>query len=205
MAHAVGFTVEPIVPGRPGRDVHAASGRCRRGSARRHRAVQLDPEGDGNDVAAALHDLVCRALPTALAASSSRSSASRTIGERADDDDRRGDTRCSWLLKSSASAVGGELVDDPQPIEPGDLPLRGRGTTVGAFRLPWLHGALDRLDYRSSASRWTAPDLSREGKQVAVRLLDDRGAFLLRRSVEDVADALGVSRITVYNYLSAMR
>ena len=47
------------------------------------------------------------------------------------------------------------------------------------------------------------PDLSREGKQRAVRLLDERGAFLLRRSVEDVADALGVSRITVYNYLNA--
>jgi predicted transcriptional regulator YheO len=31
------------------------------------------------------------------------------------------------------------------------------------------------------------------------------GAFMLRRSVEDVADALGVSRITVYNYLNAMR
>jgi predicted transcriptional regulator YheO len=49
------------------------------------------------------------------------------------------------------------------------------------------------------------PNLSREQKQRAVRLLDDRGAFLLRRSVEDVADALGVSRITVYNYLSAIR
>ena len=49
------------------------------------------------------------------------------------------------------------------------------------------------------------PDLSREQKQRAVRLLDDRGAFLLRRSVEDVADALGVSRITVYNYLGAIR
>jgi len=34
---------------------------------------------------------------------------------------------------------------------------------------------------------------------------DSRGAFVLRRSVEDVADALDVSRITVYNYLNAMR
>jgi predicted transcriptional regulator YheO len=37
-----------------------------------------------------------------------------------------------------------------------------------------------------------------------VKLLNDRGAFSLRRSVEDVADALGVSRITVYNYLNAV-
>ncbi len=45
--------------------------------------------------------------------------------------------------------------------------------------------------------------LSREGKQAAVRLLDARGAFLLRKAVEDVADAMGVSRITIYNYLNA--
>ena len=35
-------------------------------------------------------------------------------------------------------------------------------------------------------------------------LLDERGAFTLRRAVEDVADAMGVSRITVYNYLNAI-
>lgn len=46
-------------------------------------------------------------------------------------------------------------------------------------------------------------ELSREGKQAAVRLLDARGAFLLRRAVDDVADAMGVSRITIYNYLNA--
>ena len=48
------------------------------------------------------------------------------------------------------------------------------------------------------------PTLSREDKQRAIRLLDDRGAFTLRRAVEDVADAMGVSRITVYNYLNAL-
>ena len=39
---------------------------------------------------------------------------------------------------------------------------------------------------------------------LAVRLLDERGAFILRRAVEEVADAMGVSRITVYNYLNAI-
>jgi uncharacterized protein YqgV (UPF0045/DUF77 family) len=48
-------------------------------------------------------------------------------------------------------------------------------------------------------------NLSREKKQAAVRLLDRRGAFLLRKSIEDVADAMGVSRITIYNYLNAIR
>ena len=40
-------------------------------------------------------------------------------------------------------------------------------------------------------------------KQLAVRMLDDRGAFALRRSVESVADAMNVSRFTIYNYLNA--
>ncbi len=53
-------------------------------------------------------------------------------------------------------------------------------------------------------------DLQREGfnhdpaQENAVRLLDERGAFILRRAVEDVADAMGVSRITIYNYLNAI-
>ncbi len=42
------------------------------------------------------------------------------------------------------------------------------------------------------------------GKQAAVRLLEERGAFLLRGAVEDVAETMGVSRITIYNYLSAI-
>ena len=46
--------------------------------------------------------------------------------------------------------------------------------------------------------------MSREDKQRAIRLLDERGAFILRRAVEDIADAIGVSRITVYNYLNAL-
>jgi hypothetical protein len=103
-------------------------------------------------------------------------------------------------------AVGGELVDDPGRIETGDIPLVWDGRTIGAFRRPPLHGALDRLiEQVEGELGGTLPELSREDKQEAVRRLDDRGAFLLRRSVEDVADALGVSRITVYNYLNAIR
>ena len=72
-------------------------------------------------------------------------------------------------------------------------------------RRPSLHGALDRLI--ESVERELGaklPHLTREQKQRAVRLLDEAGAFTWRRSVEDVADALGVSRITVYNYLNAI-
>ena len=77
---------------------------------------------------------------------------------------------------------------------------------VGALRMLPLQGALSRL-IEGVERELGAPlgQLGREDKQRAVRMLEDRGAFVLRRSVEDVADALGVSRITVYNYLNAMR
>lgn len=45
-------------------------------------------------------------------------------------------------------------------------------------------------------------ELDRAGKQRAVRVLRERGAFGLRKSVSSVADALGVTRFTVYNYLN---
>jgi predicted transcriptional regulator YheO len=76
---------------------------------------------------------------------------------------------------------------------------------IAAVRMPPLHGALDRLiDTVEAELGAPLPSLSREDKQRAVRLLDEKGAFILRRAVEDVADAMGVSRITVYNYLNAI-
>ncbi len=47
--------------------------------------------------------------------------------------------------------------------------------------------------------------LPREAKQVAVRILDERGAFTIRKAIEEVAEVMGVSRITIYNYLNAIR
>ena len=101
-------------------------------------------------------------------------------------------------------AVGGTLVP-ADAREPADVPLVWDGSTIAAVRLPRLHGALDRLiDTVEAELGGPLPSLSREDKQRAIRLLDERGAFILRRAVEDVADAMGVSRITVYNYLNAI-
>jgi predicted transcriptional regulator YheO len=91
-------------------------------------------------------------------------------------------------------------------MEAADIPLEWEGQVVAAMRLPQLQGALARLIggvERELGGRLA--DLSREDKQRAVRMLEDHGAFTLRRAVDDVADAMGVSRITVYNYLNAMR
>lgn len=101
-------------------------------------------------------------------------------------------------------AVGATLVA-PGDREPSDVPLVWDGEVVGAVRLPPIHGALDRLiDAVETELGGPLPTLSREDKQRAVRMLDERGAFILRRAVEDVADAMGVSRITIYNYLNAI-
>jgi len=107
-------------------------------------------------------------------------------------------------VRPVVDAVGASLVA-PSDIEPADVPLVWEGTPVGGVRMPPLHGALDRLiDAVEAELGGPLPALSREDKQLAVRLLDERGAFILRRAVEDVADAMGVSRITVYNYLNAI-
>lgn len=44
--------------------------------------------------------------------------------------------------------------------------------------------------------------LSKEDKVSVVRYLDEKGAFLIKKSAEKVAEFLGISRFTVYNYLN---
>jgi hypothetical protein len=101
-------------------------------------------------------------------------------------------------------AVGATIVA-PEHREASDVPLVWNGEILAVVRMPPLHCALDRfIDSVEAQLGGRLPDLDREDKQRAVRLLDERGAFTLRRAVEQVADAMGVSRITVYNYLNAI-
>ena len=107
-------------------------------------------------------------------------------------------------LQPLVDALGCSMIDSSK-IEAADIPLVYEGELIAAVRLPDLHGALARLiDSVEREMGQQLPDMNREQKQLAIRLLDDRGAFTLRRAVEDVADAMGVSRITVYNYLNAI-
>ena len=106
-------------------------------------------------------------------------------------------------LEPVADVLGATLVP-VSGLGAGDIPLRWEGELVGGLRLPGVHGTLDRMIAAVESELGARlADLSREDKQKAVRLLDERGAFQLRKAVEDVADALGVSRFTVYNYLNA--
>lgn len=107
-------------------------------------------------------------------------------------------------VKPILDAVGAHLVSvDDARIS--DVALEWEGEIIAAVRLPPILGALNRLISQVERELGASlTELSRSDKQIAVRMLDQRGAFTLRRSVEDVADAMGVSRITVYNYLNAL-
>jgi hypothetical protein len=101
--------------------------------------------------------------------------------------------------------VGGYFVEAPE-LEPGDVPLTWEGSVIGGVRLAPLTGEIDRLlEHIEEELGGKLEDLSRTDKQAAVRMLEQRGAFQLRKSIEDVAARMGVSRITIYNYLNVIR
>lgn len=77
-------------------------------------------------------------------------------------------------------------------------------TPLGA--LANLEHALEELITQGEARVGKAlGEMSRAEKQQLVRFLDERGAFQLRKAVERVADMVGVSRFTIYNYLEVAR
>ncbi len=116
--------------------------------------------------------------------------------------------------------VGGQVVPADQ-VRPGDVEVALDGGPVVHVRLPdadadaggtSTSSPVDPADLSDGLARLIA-DVERElggrldqqpraGKQLAVRLLEERGAFEMRRSAETVAEALGVTRFTVYNYLN---
>jgi len=100
-------------------------------------------------------------------------------------------------------AIGAMVID---AIRAGatTINLQVAGDTA-RLNSPTLHDALESMmrsaerEVGSEPGEWT-----REDKQHVVRMLHERGAFLLRGAVDDVAEAMGVSRITIYNYLNAI-
>jgi hypothetical protein len=114
--------------------------------------------------------------------------------------------------------VGGEVVT--ARTGPQDVPVQWRGEVVFHVRLPAAApdvtpepgGATDLSDGLARLISAVEDELGgalvalpRPEKQHAVRLLEERGAFEMRRSVDTVAEALGVTRFTVYNYLNRVR
>lgn len=107
-------------------------------------------------------------------------------------------------IEPLVDAIGGSVIV-PEDIEGGDITLEWEGEPAVGVRLVDIV-SLERL-VATVEDQLGSPlaELDRADKQRAVRMLDERGAFRLRKSIEDIGVAMGVSRITIYNYLSAMR
>ena len=105
-----------------------------------------------------------------------------------------------------------ELVG-PEEARDDDVPLLWEGEPLIAVRLPAGQLVAKAPDGGVSSLLAEVADelggplhtLSRGQKQQAVLMLEARGAFEYRKSAEIVAEALGVTRFTVYNYLNRAR
>jgi uncharacterized protein YqgV (UPF0045/DUF77 family) len=187
------FTVEPFLEGHPGPHVGAAIDEARRRG--------LDPEmGPFATTIDGPSDRVLAGLAAIIEAAVSA-----------------GATRVAFTVSRREVAPVHPFLEAIDPLAraldarvvptgdmtPGDIPLAFEGEILAGMRLPAVRGMLDRMigDVERQLGGKLS-HLSREDKQQAVKLLDERGAFNLRRSIDEVADALGVSRITVYNYLN---
>ena len=102
--------------------------------------------------------------------------------------------------------VGAVVVEGDPQVD--DVPITLHGNTIHVR-------VLDEHDLSDGLARLIQTvehelggqlsELPRAEKQHAVRLLEERGAFEMRRSAETVAEAMGMSRFTIYNYLNRVR
>ncbi len=107
-------------------------------------------------------------------------------------------------LRPVVDALGGSIISE-RASRASDLPVTWYGEVVAFVRSPELHGALSRAVADIERELGVRiQEMARADKQLAVRRLDERGVFLLRGAVDDVADLMGVSRVTLYSYLNAI-
>jgi uncharacterized protein YqgV (UPF0045/DUF77 family) len=198
-ATRVEFTVEPFREGRPGPHVQAAID----AAAADGLALDVGPFGTAfeADVTVAAR-AVAHLVEAAFGAGATRVSCQVTaVGAP--------EHPFAAALRPLVEALGVELVP-PERASEGDVPLRWDGVVVAAARVPrrnaTMHGALAEMlvDVERELGGPLA-ELGRAQKQEAARRLHERGAFNLRNAADEVADALGVSRVTIYNYLNAVR
>jgi uncharacterized protein YqgV (UPF0045/DUF77 family) len=198
----VEFTIEPFVEGKPGPHVKSALDQLRA----RGIAVEIGPfastiEGE--------HHLLLRSLEPLITASLANGASNVSLGVSKVREPTERDRTFIDALMPLLDATGTEFVP-PDRVKSTDTPVYWQAELIGGIRTPLvpsdLHGSLDLL-IREVESELGAElhTLGRAEKQRAARLLEERGAFRFRGAVEEVADAMGVSRVTVYNYLNAVR
>ena len=174
--------MEPFVEGKPGPHVLGPlSGLRRRGIEVSQGPFGNTVEGDRSTVASAVMTILEEAL-------------------------ERGASRISINLTQGGSNPPVHPTRSARREGAADDPIASGQTIGGSTRPEDIHGAVGRMVGAVEARMGgTLGELSREKKQAAVRILDEQGVFLIRKSVETVAEAMGVSRITIYNYLNAIR
>jgi uncharacterized protein YqgV (UPF0045/DUF77 family) len=193
------FTVEPFREGELGTHVEAALDSLRAsGYPPDVGPFASSVEGDARP----LFDAVAEAAAAAFEAGAS----GIVLSARAIDADDA-DAFLS-AVRPLARALGGHVVS-PEQLSEGAVPLVWRGRLVGAVRRQGSgdlrNGLANLIDQIEGELGGVLADLSRVDKQRAVRMLDERGAFAIRNAVDEVADVMGVSRVTVYNYLNTTR
>ena len=90
---------------------------------------------------------------------------------------------------TAVGRLGGEAAPVTEEIFGGDI----RDVLAGM-----IAATLDEMGKTPAA-------MSREEKMEVVKRLEERGAFLVKRSAEQVAEALDLSRFTVFAYLKEIR
>lgn len=195
----VEFTVEPFREGQLGAHVEAALSSLRQGG------FEPDVGPFGNAVEGEAKP-VLDAVAAAAASSFEAGASGIVLTARA----TGGDDAEAFLaaVRPLVRAMGGHVVA-PEHIAAATTPLVWKGRVVGGLHRPGpsdLRDGLANLMAQIEAELGgRLGELSRVDKQRAVRLLDERGAFAVRNAVDEVADAMGVSRVTVYNYLNSTR
>ena len=90
---------------------------------------------------------------------------------------------------TAVGRLGGETVPEAAEIFAGDI------RDVVAGMVTTILGEMGK----------TPAVMAREEKMEVVKRLEERGAFLVKRSAEQVAEALDLSRYTIFSYLKEIR
>ncbi len=193
------FTVEPFEEGVIGAHVAAALDRLREAG------FEPDVGPFGNAVEGEV-DSLFTAMAEAATASFAAGATGMVFTARAVAEDDTAELLAA--VGPLVRAVGGRLVP-PSEVGRGVVPLTWKGQVVAGVRTTTpsdlRDGVSSLVQQLEDELGGPLAKLSRVDKQRSVRLLDERGAFALRNAVDEVADILGVSRVTVYNYLNATR
>ncbi len=185
------FLVEPFAEGNPGPHVLGSQ------EILQHHGLEMALGPFGNTVEGD-YETITSVLPTMLKSAFEKGASRISITLTKDIPQHPMGPVLGSADRTRPSTSGGEAVRDD--------PMAWNEAMIGSTHPEDLHGAVGRIigavENRMGGKLGGLP---REKKQAAVRVLDEQGVFLIRKSVETVAEAMGVSRITIYNYLNAIR